>query len=127
MDSNSSGASRRSRAHRHCLQEDGKVRRSGPTMRIATNLSELGSLGTYRLHPDNDDARFLQQAIQRLLPDAEFAGYVNELADDADTVITVGSRSRDALAGGAMPKDLVVWMAFTSRACTPPPSNHRSL
>ncbi|MBN9089183.1 MAG: FkbM family methyltransferase [Reyranella sp.] len=81
-------------------------------MRIATNLSELDRLGTYRLHPDNDDARFLQQAIQRLLPDAEFAGYVNELSGDLDTVITVDSRWRQALAGGAMPKDLVVFPAI---------------
>jgi hypothetical protein len=61
-------------------------------MRIATNLSELGRLGTYRLHPDNDDARFPQQAIERLLPDAAFAGCVDALSGDLDTVITVDSR-----------------------------------
>jgi FkbM family methyltransferase len=81
-------------------------------MRIATNLSELGSLGNYCLHPDNDDARFLQKAIQQLLPDADFLGYTAELSGEQDTVITVDSRWREALARGAMPKDLVVFPAI---------------
>jgi FkbM family methyltransferase len=78
-------------------------------MRIATNFFELVGLGTYRLHPDNDDTRFLQQAIQCLLPDAQFAGYVEKLSADLDTVITVDSKWREALARGGMPKDLVVF------------------
>lgn len=77
-------------------------------MRVATNLSELGSLGTFQLHPNNDDTRFLQQAIERLLPQSQFAGFVDKLSDDQDTVITVDSRWRDALRRGAMPKDLIV-------------------
>src|SRR5690348_14306598 len=80
-------------------------------MRIATNLFELGDLQTYRLHPNNDDTRFLQQAIQRLLPDAHFAGYVDTLSGDLDTVITVDSEWREALLRGGTPKDLVVFPA----------------
>ncbi|HSS83797.1 MAG TPA: hypothetical protein VLL30_08470, partial [Reyranella sp.] len=75
-------------------------------MRIATNFSELVGLGTYRLHPDNDDTRFLQQAIQRLLPQAQFAGFVNELSSGPDTIVTVDSRWREALKRGSMPADL---------------------
>jgi hypothetical protein len=81
-------------------------------MRIVTNFSELSGLGTCRLHFDNDDTRFLQQAIGRLLPDATFAGYVDKLSDDLDTVITVDSKWREALAHGGMPKDLVVFPAI---------------
>ena len=81
-------------------------------MRIATNLFELGALGIYRLHPDNDDARFLQQAIERLMPQAEFAGFVNELSRSPDTVITVDSKWREALKRGSAPSDLAVFPAI---------------
>src|SRR5438132_306472 len=80
-------------------------------MRIATNLSELCELGTFQLHPDNDDTRFLQKAIERLLPTARFAGFVDKLTSDQGTVITVDSRWREALKQGAMPKDLIVFPA----------------
>ncbi len=80
-------------------------------MRVATNLSELQGLGRYSLHPDNDDTRFLQQAIGRLLPHTQFDGFVEKLSKDQDTVITVDSRWREALKRGSMPKDLVVFPA----------------
>jgi FkbM family methyltransferase len=81
-------------------------------MRVATNLAELGSLGTFRLHPDNEDTRFLQKAIERLVPESQFAGFVDKLSKDQDTVITVDSRWREALKRGSMPKDLVVFPAI---------------
>jgi FkbM family methyltransferase len=77
-------------------------------MRIATNLAELGDLQTFQLHPDNDDTRFLQQAISRLMPQSQFTGFVNELSGDQGTVITADSRWREALKRGSEPKDLVV-------------------
>jgi FkbM family methyltransferase len=80
-------------------------------MRIATNLSELGPLGPFQLHPDNDDTRFLQRAIERLLPQAHFAGFVDRLSRDQDTVVTVDSRWRHALRDGSEPKDLIVFPA----------------
>jgi FkbM family methyltransferase len=79
-------------------------------MRIATNLSELGDLGTFQLHPNNDDSRFLQKAIERLLPQARFAGFVDKLSDDQDTVVTVDSRWPEAVKQGT-PKDLIVFPA----------------
>jgi FkbM family methyltransferase len=80
-------------------------------MRIATNLAELDGLGTYRLHPDNDDARFLHKTIERLLPKAKFEGFIDKLSDHPNTVITVDSRWREAVKRGSTPKDLVVFPA----------------
>src|SRR5579871_1165334 len=77
-------------------------------MRVATNLAELQGLGRYSLHPNSDDALFLQRAIGRLLPHAQFAGFVEKLSKDQDTVISVDGRWREALRRGSMPKDFVV-------------------
>jgi cell division protein ZapE len=70
-------------------------------------------LGTYRLHPDNDDARFLQQAIERLLPDAEFAGYVDDLSDDdveSGGTITVHNRKIKVV----RESENVIWFEFAA-------------
>jgi hypothetical protein len=65
-------------------------------MRVATNLAELGDLGTYQLHPDNDDTRFLQKAIGLLLPRAQFNGFLDKLSE-------LRMRSLRSTADGPMP------------------------